>query len=369
MTKPIRVLQVLSILNQGGAENMIMNLYRAIDRQQIQFDFVVHRNEHGVFDDEVESLGATIYHAPKYAGTNHFQYVKWWKNFLDSHSEYKILHSHIRSYASIYIPIAKKHGLKTIIHSHSTSNGKGFSAFVKKILQYPLRYQADYLFACSEEAGEWLFGKKAVKKDNFKVICNGIDCNRFRFNEENRILIRKKYGIEDNFVVGHIGRHTLSKNPMFMLEIFSEIYKKNNNTRLLQVGQGEMTEQMKQKCRELKIEQAVIFAGVHNDVEKYYSAMDVFLFPSLWEGFGIVLIEAQANGLMVTCSDNIPQKVQISDHFMALSLEFGKEKWAEAVLQKKYINRSNSYIDVIKNNYDISKISIGLEEFYKSLVK
>ena len=369
MYKPIRVIQVMGTLNLGGAENIVMNLYRAINRKQIQFDFVVHTDDHGAFDDEVRLLGGKIYHAPRYMGANHLQYVKWWKNFFSDHPEYKIIHSHIRSCASIYIPIAKKHGLKTIIHSHSTSNGKGFVSLVKKIMQFPLRYQADYLFACSREAGEWLFGKKAIKKDNLKILYNGIDCDRFRFNEENRLSIRKKYGLEENFVVGHIGRHDPPKNPLFMIEVFSEIFKQNNNARLLQVGQGEMTEQMKQKCRDLGIEQAVVFAGAHNDVEKYYSAMDVFLFPSLWEGFGIVLIEAQANGLMVICSDNIPKMAQISNHFKAISLECDKEKWAEEILQKKYVDRSSSYIDVIKNNYDISKISSGLENIYKSLVE
>lgn len=369
MTKPIRVLQVLSILNQGGAENMVMNLYRAIDKEKIQFDFIVHTNERGAFDDEAESLGAVIYHAPKYTGTNHFQYVKWWKSFLADHPEYRILHSHIRSCASVYIPIAKKRGLKTIVHSHSTSNGSGFASLVKKVMQFPLRHQADYLFACSKEAGEWLFGKKAVKKDNFKVIYNGIDCERFHFNEQDRVLIREKYGIKDNFVVGNIGRHTLSKNPLFMLEIFSEIYKRDNNARLLQVGQGEMTEQMKQKCHDLDIEQAVIFTGVHNDVEKYYSAMDVFLFPSLWEGLGIVVVEAQTNGMQCVVSNAVPVLADIgAGLFHRMDLQDSVKKWASLVISFSKSNRLDDKTGFVRSaGYDISDIAKTMEKFYDSL--
>ena len=368
MDKPIRVLQVLSILNQGGAENMVMNLYRAIDREQIQFDFIVHTNERGAFDDEVESLGATIYHAPNYTGTNHFQYIRWWKNFLDSHPEYKILHSHIRGYASIYIPIAKKHGLKTIIHSHSTSNGKGFSAFVKKILQYPLRYQADYLFACSKEAGEWLFGKIAVEKDNFKVIRNGIDCDRFQFNEKNREQIRKEYGIEDNFVIGHVGRHTSAKNPIFLLEIFAEVYKKNPTARLLQIGQGEMTEQMKEKCCEHGVQNAVIFAGAHNDVEKYYSAMDVFLFPSLWEGLPVTLVEAQVNELPCVISDVITREVVINETLVAcVSLGNDAKMWSKEVLKLQNCKSNRTTASVVKiQTFDVKNVAEDLTLFYKN---
>lgn len=370
MDKPIRVLQVLSILNQGGAENMVMNLYREIDRSQVQFDFIVHTNEQGAFDAEVESLGGAIYHAPRYTGFNHFQYVRWWKKFLTEHSEYRILHSHIRSYASIYIPIAKKHGLKTIIHSHSTSNGKGFAAVVKKLLQYRLRYQADYFFACSKEAGKWLFGEKVVEKNNFKVICNGINCDRFRYNEADRLLIRKEYGIENNFVIGHVGRHTVAKNPIFLIEVFAEIYKCNKNARFLQVGQGEVNEQMKQKCCGLGIQDAVIFAGVHNDVEKYYSAMDVFLFPSLWEGLPVTLVEAQANGLMCVVSDVITREVIISDKlFSSVSLKSDVVTWAGVVLNRKNNVVVRSIDEAIVNSgFNIKRAASDLFSFYETII-
>jgi len=166
---PLRVLHVLGGLERGGAESFVMNLYRNINRKNVQFDFVIHTDSHGVFFDEISALGGRVFHCPKYNGKNHFVYAKWWKTFFDTHSEYKIIHSHVRSTASIYLKIAKDKGLKTISHSHSTSSGTGLSSVVKNVLQYPLRYIADYLFACSKESGEWLFGKKAIKGSFFPL--------------------------------------------------------------------------------------------------------------------------------------------------------------------------------------------------------
>ena len=166
MVEPIRILHVLGALNRGGAETMVMNIYRNIDRNRVQFDFIVHTNEKCDYNDEIINLGGKIYSMPRYNGKNHIKYKKAWNNFFKRHIEYKIVHGHMRSTAAIYLSIGKKHGLKTIAHSHSTaSRGNKFEKLVKNVLQIPLRYTANYLFACSEEAGKWLFGKKAIKKD------------------------------------------------------------------------------------------------------------------------------------------------------------------------------------------------------------
>ena len=365
----IRVLHMIGSLEIGGSQMMILNLYRSIDRDKIQFDFIIDHSNGGALIPEVKALGARVYIMPQFKGYNILEIKKAWNLFFKTHPEYKILHSHVRSYASIYIHIAKKYGLKTIIHSHSTSNGTGFSSLGKRILQYPLRYQADYLFACSKEAGEWLFGKRALENDNFKIIRNGIDCDRFQFDEKNREKIRKEYGIEDNFVIGHVGRHTSAKNPIFLLEIFSEIYKKDSNARLLQVGQGEMTERMKQKCHDLGIEQAVIFAGVHNDVEKYYSAMDVFLFPSLWEGLGIVVVEAQTNGLQCVVSTEVPVLADIgAGMFHVLDLQESAETWASLTHSFSKSKRLNDKVEFAQHSgYDIKDMAYNLSKFYLSM--
>ena len=163
----IRVLHVLGGLNRGGAETMVINLYRAIDKTKVQFDFIIHTDKQQDYLDEVKALGARVFCFPRFTGKNLTTVLKNWDSFFCKHPEYKILHSHVRSYASLYIPIAKKYGIKTIVHSHSTSNGNNIFSKIKNILQYPLRYQSDFLFACSQNSGEWLFGKKFARSENF----------------------------------------------------------------------------------------------------------------------------------------------------------------------------------------------------------
>ena len=364
---PIRILMVIGCMGLGGAEAMIMNLYRSIDRNKIQFDFLVHENEHGEYEDEILSLGGKIYHIDKYYVKNYFSYVKQLEAHFSTHPEHKIVHCHIGSAAAVCLKIAKKFGAYTIAHSHNTKDTSGsFQSVLWRINSFPTRYIADYFFACSEAAAKDRFGEKVAKSCRCKVLYNGIDCDRFAFNEENRNDIRKEYGIENNLVVGHVGRHTIQKNPLFLLEIFAEVYRKNPNARLLQVGQGEMTEQMKGKCCELHIEEAVIFAGAHIDVEKYYSAMDVFLFPSLWEGLPVTLVEAQNNGLAIVASDSITTEANFGfGNYYTLSCNCSTTEWAENVLKLKNSNRISDTRQIVKMiGYDVKDTADKLSAFY-----
>ena len=230
----IRILHVLGALNRGGAETMVMNLYREMDRTKVQFDFIIHTTEHCDYTDEIIALGGRIYSIPKYKGLNHFQYCNGWADFFRKHPEYKVLHSHVRSTASIYIPIAKKHGLKTIIHSHSTSNGKGLPALVKNTMQFPLRYMADYFFACSTEAGKWLFGSKIVKSKKFKLLKNAIKLNDYTYSESKRTKIRNEFNLgNEDFIVGTCGRLTPQKNPSFIIDIISDLHKQRPDIKFM----------------------------------------------------------------------------------------------------------------------------------------
>lgn len=175
----VRILQMIGSLNVGGSQTMILNLYRNIDRDKIQFDFVLDHPDERYFAADAEALGARIYSLPGFTGFNAHEVKKAWDAFLTEHPEHKVLHSHVRSYASLYLPVAKKHGLRTIIHSHNTSNGSGISSLVKHLMQKPLRDQADVLMACSREAGEWLFGKEACARDNYIFLPNAVDTRRF----------------------------------------------------------------------------------------------------------------------------------------------------------------------------------------------
>ena len=360
-----RVLHVFGRLNRGGAETMVMNLYRNIDRSKVQFDFIVHTTDKCDYYDEIKSLGGKIYSIPAYIGKNHFQYKKAWLNFLKRHQEYKIIHGHVRSTAAIYLKIAKKYGLVTIAHSHSTSSGVGFSAIVKNILQYPIRYTADYLFACSSNAGEWLYGKKACQKEKFFIIKNAIDAKKFIYDEDKRNEMRREFNLEDKYVIGHIGRFNSPKNHKVLIDIFKELHDKNDKTVLILVGDGELKPIIEKKVADLELSNSVIFTGVRSDIPELLQAMDIFLFPSLFEGLGIVAIESQAAGLHCIVADTIPDEAFITDLIEKVSLNLSTDLWVEKIL--KYADgyeRSNTYQKIKLSGYDIRKTAKGLEEFY-----
>ena len=330
----IRVLHVLGGLNRGGAETMVMNLYRNIDRSKVQFDFIVHTKNKCDYDDEIKSLGGRVYNVPKYTGKNHFEYKKAWIRFFKEHSEYKIIHGHVRSTAAIYLKIAKKNGLTTISHSHNTSSGKGLSAVVKNTFQYPTRYVAEYLFACSEFAGKWLFGRKSLHKDNFYILNNAIDGKSFIFDKKIREDKREEFKIKDRFVIGHIGRFHPQKNHDFLIDIFKKVHDINNNAVLMLVGDGELKQIIQEKIENLGLCDSVIFTGVRSDIPDLLQAIDVFVFPSIFEGLGIVAVEAQAAGIPCIVADTIPKEAYITDLIKSISLSEPVDVWSKAILKK-----------------------------------
>lgn len=366
MTEPIRILHNIASLHFGGSQAFVMNIYNHIDRTKVQFDFVVTPEERKDLYDEVERLGGRVYVCPKYIGKNHFAFCKWWNTFFEEHKEYHVIHGHVRSTAAIYLAIAKKHGLVTIAHSHSTSNGSGISGFVKDTMQLPIRFIADYLFACSDKAGIWLYGKKATKRSNYRMIPNSVDLERFSFDETKRNEMRELLGIShQEFVIGHIGRFTEPKNHKFLVELFADYYKHNRNSRLLMIGDGELYEAIKMQCKELGISEAVIMPGSRFDTENFYQAMDAFVFPSLWEGLPVSVVEAQANGLTCLVSDVITRDVNLTDLIMYLPLD-DKKQWLSKIDETKCI----AHKKVSDNNrlklqsFDSKKVSAELQTFY-----
>ncbi|NMA64612.1 MAG: glycosyltransferase family 1 protein [Clostridiaceae bacterium] len=365
MIKPIRILHVLGRLDRGGAETMVMNWYRNIDRTKIQFDFVVHTEEECAYNDEILALGGKIHSIPRYTGSNHIYYKRCWKDLFKKYPEYRIVHGHVRSTASIYLRIAKKAGLIAIAHSHSTSSGKGFSAIIKAFLQYRIRYIADYFFACSETAGKWLFGEKTCEKETFYYLKNAIDTKEFAFKEKVRNRKRKELGIVDKFVVGHVGRFSHSKNHDFLIDIFKEASKDYEDMMLMLVGDGELRAVIEAKVSSLGMKKSVIFAGVRADINELLMAMDVFLFPSLYEGLGIVLIEAQAVGLPCIVADTIPQEAYLTPLLTCAPLEKPAGEWADKILSLKGKHvRIDMSEKIRKAGYDVRENASWLEEFY-----
>lgn len=363
----IRILHVLGGLERRGAETMIMNIYRNIDRETVQFDFVIHTHEKQAYYQEILDLGGKIYHFPAFNGKNLFLIKKLWDGFFKEHPEYKILHSHIRSYASIYFQIAKKHGLKLIIHSHSTSNGKGLTSAVKYVLQLPLRFQADFFMACSTESGKWLYGKNACKKPNYRLIPNGIDIDQFAYSETIAAEYRKSLGLQDKFVIGHVGRLHKAKNHMFLLDIFAGVCERRPDAMLLLVGDGDVREKIESKIRRLGLENRVLITGTRSDVSNLLQAMDVFVFPSLWEGLPVTVVEAQAAGLPCLISDMITNDVVISESVKRLPIENSKE-WIDAILSVD--THRKDVRDKIKSaGFDVRDVAVVLKNLYIDLIK
>lgn len=326
----IRVLHVLGTFNARGAESFVMNVYRDIDRSIVQFDFVKHTEDHNFFDNEAIALGARIYSCPKYNGKNHHEYVNWWNSFFKNHDEYKVIHGHVRSTASIYLKIAKEYGLVTIAHSHSTSNGSGFSAIIKIIMQKKVRYIADFLFSCSDIAGKWLFGS-FIKNDNYKMIPNCINIDRFRYNSKIRDFVRQEYNIKTNdFVIGHIGRYSEAKNYTKILSVFEKLCEFVESAKLLLVGL-EVEQGVKSFYNKKEILDRVIFAGFQSEPEKFYQAMDIFLFPSKWEGLPVSVVEAQASGLPCLISSNITKDVILTDLVCQEDINACDSVWVEKI--------------------------------------
>lgn len=370
MEEPIRILQVHPKMYPSGAENLVMNLYRHINRERVQFDFVVHTDEKQFFDDEIYSQGGRIYHVPVYKGYNHLQYMAAWKKLLlENKAEYRIIHSHIRSTAAFFLKEARKQGYVTIAHSHSTSEGSGMKAYIKKQLEKKLRENADYCFACSTDAGKWLFGEDIVRDEHFFVLKNAIDVKRFKFNNAKRNEARKKLGFNEEFVLGHVGRFFAPKNHVFIIEIFKEIkHKYNPDAKLLLVGDGELQDKIKILGKSYGLGDDIVFAGNRSDVAELMMAMDCFVFPSKYEGLPVTLVEAQCTGLPCIVSDVITDEVDLGT-MKKISLSKSADVWAENVISmKNNIDKRINGTEAVQNHgFDIEKTAKWIEDFYCNL--
>lgn len=370
MNGPVRIIQVFGRLNRGGAESVIMNLYRNIDRDKVQFDFIVHTEQKCDYDDEILLMGGKIYSVPQFKGLNFFDYCHKWNLFFKTHPEYKIIHSHISSTAAIFLLIAKFYRLFTISHSHNISSGKGYNAVVKDVMQLPLRYICNYYMACSLEAGIWLYGDNIVKGDKFKILKNALSLKEFFFDEEKRNLIRNQLNIRDNQkVLIHVGRFHYQKNHEFLIDLFALTVKENSDFLLILVGDGELKLKIMEKVNELNIQDNVIFLGVRQDIPDLLIAADIFVFPSHFEGLGVVLIEAQVSGLPCLISDKIPNEAIVSNLIYTQTLKSSAAEWTKNI-KKISLNHKERKTEITEKmlNYDIQLTSKWLIDFYTSIL-
>lgn len=362
--EPIRIAQIVGKWLGGGVEAVVMNYYRHIDRSKIQFDFICDSDSTNIPYEEIKSLGGKVILVPPYQKIN--KYIKELTKVLKD-GNYKIVHSHLNTLSIFPLYCAKKAKVPVrIAHSHSTTNKAEWKKNLMKQILRPFSkvFATDY-FCCSELAGRWLFGNKEYDKGNVYLLNNAIDLGKFTYNEKIRKEKRKELKIDnDTLVVGHIGRFVAQKNHTFLIDIFNEIHKKNDNTLLLLAGQGPLEQVIQEKVNKLGLTNNVKFLGQRNDVNELYQAFDIFLLPSLYEGLPVVGVEAQASGLLCVLSDAMTKETKVLNNTIFMSLNENPKKWADKIIEnsKKY-NRINAQ-EITKKGFNIEKEVKKLEINY-----
>ena len=365
MKYPIRVLQVVTYMGRGGLETMLMNYYRHIDHSKVQFDFLTHREFDGDYDKEIKDLGGNVYHLSNLNPLS-TSYKKSLNDFFENHPEYKIIHSHLDCMAGIPLKYAKlNHVPLRIAHAHNSNQTKDLKYPLKLFYKRNIKRNANYLFACGDEAGKWMFNT-----DNFKVLNNAINARDYTFNINIRNDKRKEFGIsDDSILIGHVGRFFPQKNHEFLIDIFNQFHKDYPNSYLMLVGEGELKTSIQDKVNTLGLEDYVIFTGLRSDVNELLQAMDVFLFPSLYEGLPVSIIEAQASGLPCLISDKVPIECKKTDLVYQLNLEDSVNIWSAKVYELSHITRRDTYGEIKESGFDIVENAKLLENFYIELYK
>lgn len=386
MGEAVRVLHVLGNTNLGGAESRIMDLYRHTDRNRVQFDFLVHSGEEGFFEKEIRELGGRIFRVPRFRIYNYFSYRKALKEFFQKHHEFALVQGHMTSTAAIYLPIAKKAGVKkTAAHARSAGVDKGLKGTMTRFLRRNLADKADYLFTCSELAGISVYGEKAVREGKTIFIPNAIDCAGFTFDPEKRKKMREELGLTDALIIGHVGRFHYAKNHEYLLRVFAELCRMSAGAggstaetgadqkyHLILLGEGPLMEDTRKLAEELGVVDRVHFLGNHKNIADYYQAMDYFVYPSRYEGMPGTIVEAQASGLPCLMSDTICREVIVTELVETMSIEKEPKVWAEGLqrridaLVSKQENREKYAAKMAAAGFDVQAQAERMMRFYES---
>ena len=367
----VKVLYFVDRMLRGGIQTFVIENTTHFNKDIIQIDYLLldDGNDYEL-EETLRSLGSNVH---KLDGvwlrkpTDYLTYCKSLNEFFAKHNDYNIVHMHSSSKNFMVLYYAKKYGINIrIAHSHSIcfQSKTKVQILLGNILKLPLKKFATHYFACSEIAGKWMFGNKIVKNGEVKTIHNAVDVDKFAFNIDIREKMRNKLNLKNALVIGHVGRFTDLKNHIFLIDIFYEMYKQNENSKLILVGTGEKENEIKEKVNKLGLSNSVIFTGFKNNVSDYMQSMDVFLFPSKFEGLGLVLIEAQASGLpSFTSSNVVPMEAKVSELLNFISLENTPMVWSDKIL-KHNLERKDVKTNIRNIGYDIESSAKILEEFY-----
>lgn len=362
MESPIRILQIVTIMNRGGAETMVMNYYRQMDRSKVQFDFLVHRPERGAYEDEIEPLGGRIYRIPPiYNMLSHRRAVK---RFFEEHPDYQIIHGHVGELGYyLYKEAARRHIPCIIAHAHNASCDHDWKWPLRQVLKHLVRPYITTPMTCGKDAARWLFGKELAAKAI--MLNNAIDAKRYRFSPETRERVRTAMGWNGCYIIGDVARFSPPKNHIFLTRLFANVLQQRANARLVLVGAttGDLFNKVQALAHELGIADKVEFLGARDDVAELMQGMDIYCSPSLYEGLSVSMVEAQASGLRVIASDRVPRQVDLIPGFMPfLPLSAGDETWTNALLAP--YDRRDTYKDICRAGFDIHENARWLQEFY-----
>lgn len=367
MRDPERVLVLITQLNRGGAETMSMNYYRHFDRSLVQYDFMVNRQEEGAYEAEIEALGGRIFRMSPMYPQYFAKYKREFRDFLRSHPEYRIIHSNLEERSYLPLKVAAEENIPVrIAHAHNEYLTHDFKTLVRNYFRRHLSPYVTQGFACSQSAGKWLFGEDMMSSGEVGIVQNAIDLHKYSYSHSLRQLERAELGIgDDELVVGSVGRLSPQKNQLFLLKVFAEIKRLRPQSVLLLVGEGELKQTLQQEAADLGIAKDVRFVGSVPNVWDYLQVMDTFIFPSLYEGLGMSLIEAQATGLPCYASDTVPNAADVTGLVTYLSLKKDAKYWAEKIMERQRPDRSLSHIEDLKmSDFDIDTEAKKLQEFY-----
>ena len=361
----IRVLHILHSMNRGGAEAMLMNYYRNIDRTKIQFDFLLTEQNRCQYEEEIEQMGGKVYRVPLLTFSNPFPYINGVKKFLNEHPEYRVVHSHTSSKSAVPLWVAKRCGVPVrVCHAHSSSSGRGLEGFVRWGLGIWLKRVATDFMSCGEGATLCWYGKEYLNKARF--VPNAVDMEKYGFDALTRQAKRDALGLSENdCVLGMVSRFHPVKNHLFALDVLAELKQRHCRAKLLFVGDGELRSSIEEKINLLNLKNDVILAGLVSDVPNYLQAMDVVLMPSFHEGLPVSLVEAQANGLSVVASTGVPHEVDVTGNVDFCPLEV--EAWVKVLASKmeKGVTRDVEAVSKVQAaGYDIITAAQWLQDWY-----
>lgn len=366
----IKVLQIGFSDNYGGIEACIMNYYRNIDRSQVQFDFTDISDKDIAYKDEIIALGGRV-HKLKSWSKEPLKGMFTLKKLINENG-YDIVHFNMNSIANLFQFLAADQSkVKAwIVHAHNTGGKINIlKRFLQSVNSYILARRATGLCTCSEMASNWMFSN--LSKDyKVTIIHNAVNVQKLSFDMFKRLELRARYHLEDCYVMGHVARFMPQKNHSRLIDIFKLIHTRDNNTRLMLIGNGELWDDVQNKIQKLGLKDAVICTGMITNAYEYYNAFDVFVLPSLYEGLPVVGIEAQACGLPLVVSDSVTREMKITKDVKYLSLSEPDEIWAESILQ--YKGKTDRYITenlIQQANMDIRLEAKKLINYYESLIK